>query len=453
MAEIDGTGVCTLEAGRRYASAPTVSAPGTTAGGSRSPSPQHGSGKLQTKQFYTDELRPNLDFRRRRGYASELESSERRSSSNLQGNDERYSFSSRQGYGYDLENPVNDDASSVWGKAFQNHAERHGSHLKTRPDNVTTAPSRQSVEKRPQVSKIRRPRLQRGKQYSSNDFWKKHLHPNYRVDLDQPNRIDASKPGDLKRNDPGPAASWRRFPSHSHAERSFSPAGEADKVAARDFAPEFEAMEAPNGQKGRKLFGLGKKRKSRTMTYGENVMATLNRIYNVDLRRSSRGHRSSISVGGKLEYPELEIIPYLSPPPQPLDEVSKRNTAMALEAFRSSSSQQSIVQGPDPHNETIVSASAWSKMYEDCVHNPVDMDTSLVTDNSSDLSCAPAASASTGGQNGQFSSRSSAEMRASTLDFQKSLQDDKARAQERALQAAENAWGVSTPSFRSSRWK
>lgn len=440
--EIDDARRRTLEAERLHARATQ-----TTTGRSRSPSPPHGVVDLQNEPFYEDEIRPNRDFGRRRGYALKRGSSERRSSSNLDGSDEWYHASRRKGYGCDFVTPVYEDASFVWGKAFQDHADKDSVHPKTRLGNVSPAHSRQSLESRVQGSRTRitRPRLQRGVQYSSSEFWKERLQPSYRIDLDQPNPIDASKPGNrigLKSSSPLPAASWSRFPSHTRAERSFSPAGKADKVTARDFAVEFESMEAPVGQRASRLFPFGNKKKNRSMPYGKSVMSTWNRIYSVDLRRLNRGHRSSIALGGRVEYPELEILPHLSPPVQPLDEMSKRDTAMVLKALRSNSSQQSIVPTPNPDNETAISASTWSKMYEDCLHHPVDIDESLVNDTSSVLSQPrPTLDSSVEEENDQFSPRSSAEMRTSTLNFQKLLQDGESKAQQRALQAADDAWG------------
>lgn len=438
-----------LEAERLHDNAQPARAPKSTAEKSRSPSPQQSLVDMHTKPFYEDGIWLNRGIRHKRGYALKRESSDRKSSSNLDGNDEWYPSSRRPGYGHDFVTPVYEDASSVWEKAFQDHAGKDSYHSKRRLGSVSPARSRQSLETRVQGSKTRpaRPLLQRGIEFSSSDFWKKRLQPNYLVDLEQPNRKDASKGGDrivLNSASPVPAASWSRFPSHTRAERSFSPAGKSDNVAARDFAPTFETTDAPSGQRKSKLFRFKKKRKSRSMTHGDSVMSTLNRIYSIDFRRLNRGHRSSISVGGRLEYPELEILPHLSPPAQPLDEASRRDIAMVLKALHSNSSQQSFVD-----NKTTISAGAWSKMYEDCVHYPVDMDESLATDSMSVLSRSRAPSDSTGKQEiSGLSPRSSAEMRTSTLNFQKSLQDDEAKAQERALQAADDAWGTS-PSLRS----
>ena len=408
-AEIDNARRRTLEAERLHAGAHTVKA--------QSPSPPDGVVDMQTEQFYEDETRPSRGVRYKRGDSLKPESSERRSSSSLDGSHEFYSSSRRQGYGYDSVSSVNENASSLWGKAFQRRAFKDSSYSKSRLGSVSPARNRQSLDNRVQGSKtpLTRPRLQRGKAYSSSDFWREHLQPSYRIYLDRPSRVDASKTGSpvaLMSSSPGPAASWSRFPSHTRAERSFSPAGKADNVTARDFALEFETMKAPNGRKESKRFRFGKNRKSRTMTYGESVKSTLNRIYNIDLRRMNRGHRSSISVGGKLEYPELEILPHLSPAAKPLSESSQRDIAMVLKRLHSSSSRQSVLQEPDLDKETIISAGTWSKMYEDCVYYPLDRDESLVTHASSVHSRTHAVSESAREQeNDRLSSRSSAELR------------------------------------------
>lgn len=440
-AEIDNARRRTLKAERLHAGAQTVRA--------WSPSPPDGVVDMQTEPFYEDETRPSPGFRHKRGDSSK----ERRSSSSLDGSNEFCSSSRRQGYGYDSVSSVKGSTSTLWGKAFKKRAS------KSRLSSVSPARVQQSLDNRVKGAKTTptRPRLRRGRGYSSSDFWKEHLQPSYRMYLDQPNHVDASKPESpvvLKSSSPGPAASWSRFPSHTRAERSFSPAGKADNVTARDFALEFEAMEAPNGRKETKRFRFGKNRKIRTMTYGESVKSTLNRFYSIDFRRLNRGNRSSISVGGKLEYPELEILPYLSPTAKTLDETSQQNIATVLKRLHSTSSQQSISQEPDLRKEPIISAGAWSKMYEDCVYHPPDMDDSLVTHAPSVVSRTHAISESAREhENDQLSPRSSVEMRTSTLAFQKLLQQDEAKAQERALQAADDAWGSPTPSLRSCRWR
>ncbi|KAL8694542.1 MAG: hypothetical protein Q9218_000798 [Villophora microphyllina] len=90
--------------------------------------------------------------------------------------------------------------------------------------------------------------------------------------------------------------SWTRYPSHTYAERA-EVANAKDQVITRDFA-----IGAPR-------YSKRSKRKSGTMTLGR-MFHKIGRLYKTrssDFRRYYAGHRSSISVGGRLEYPELEI--------------------------------------------------------------------------------------------------------------------------------------------------
>ncbi len=146
---------------------------------------------------------------------------------------------------------------------------------------------------------------------------------------------------------------WARFASHTRLERNGA-AGDKDSVSARDFSPPTD-IDMPSTRNRSKLslvtqpdnvgvhtpgswrflkFGHGRK-KSRSMNFAasnlghtekekEKVkkkssvltltlsLAKWKRLYHShssDLRRFRAGHRSSISKGGKVEYPELEVVP------------------------------------------------------------------------------------------------------------------------------------------------
>lgn len=186
-AEIDNARRRTLEAERLHANAQTVRA--------WTSSPPDGVVDMETEPCYEDETRPSRGFRHKRGDSLKPESSERRSSSNLDGSNEFYPSSRCQGYGYDSVSSVKEDASSLWGKAFQKRACKDSSHSKSRLGSVSPARIRQSLDNRVQGSKkpLTRPRLQRGREYSSSDFWREHLQPNYRIYLDQPNRVEIGR--------------------------------------------------------------------------------------------------------------------------------------------------------------------------------------------------------------------------------------------------------------------
>ena len=127
------------------------------------------------------------------------------------------------------------------------------------------------------------------------------------------------------------AASWTRFPSHSRRERTGA-AGAPDKIVVRDFSPitetsittsgadNYSTSMTPDSAMHARLTKM--RRKSRSMTFGRNTakrvwkswVGKMHRSQSSDLKMlstslPSRGHRSSISAGRKVEFPELEIIP------------------------------------------------------------------------------------------------------------------------------------------------
>lgn len=114
-------------------------------------------------------------------------------------------------------------------------------------------------------------------------------------------------------------SAWSRYPSYTRPQRTGS-AGAADNVIARDFAAVF----APGGdstgsdsentikrkaaQKKKAKTGMVK---SKSMTFGKNFLknyASIFRSQSREFRRYGSGHRTSIAAGGKLEYPELELL-------------------------------------------------------------------------------------------------------------------------------------------------
>ncbi|KAL8963539.1 MAG: hypothetical protein Q9183_004999 [Haloplaca sp. 2 TL-2023] len=91
--------------------------------------------------------------------------------------------------------------------------------------------------------------------------------------------------------------SWTQYPSHTYAQRTDA-ANAQNQIIARDFAP------SPSPD--RKIL----KKKSKSMTFGRKIKYKLGHFYKTrtsDARRFNQGHRSSISVGGVLQFPELEI--------------------------------------------------------------------------------------------------------------------------------------------------
>ena len=256
---------------------------------------------------------------------------------------------------------------------------------------------------------------------------------------------------ELKRSSSAyPIGSWSRYPSHSRPERSSSPAGVEDQVFARDFAdmtPSSSQHRSPNRQDSK----LGPHKRKRSMNFGKHMLSQLSRLYKYqsqDLQKrlvnEARGNRSSISEGGMLKYPELELLGRLSPPlPSPAIA-----TKVAMEERVKSKSKRETQGGED--------AKEWSKLYEDCVvpPPPSEMGNSPVRSavgsgvtspmvspmRSSEELVGPRDVYARGGEgdgNGTVESRrpksESSELRASTLDFKKSLEVSEGLAREKML--------------------
>ncbi|PVI07885.1 hypothetical protein DM02DRAFT_666355 [Periconia macrospinosa] len=128
---------------------------------------------------------------------------------------------------------------------------------------------------------------------------------------------------------------WGRYPSHSRDERTLS-AGHLDSVQTRDFALEAAINFAtgkdrktredgvdpaerpvsppllPGEKKRKKKIGNMRMVKSNSMTFGKSFLRNYTKLFksqSIEFQKHGRGHRSSISSGGTLEYPELELLP------------------------------------------------------------------------------------------------------------------------------------------------
>ena len=265
---------------------------------------------------------------------------------NLDGSREPYPTGRRHSTAYDLFSAENKAASPLWGKAVQDHAEekppapakrrnsmlpggkismvvrRRVSILK---DAGRAIPKRESSEGRRHG--LERPVLRRHEEYSSASSLRS-VSPSGR-DKDPTASTKATRKRGRHTSPARSSGSWARFPSHTRPNRSSSPASSSDGVLSRDFGMEIAQIQDPNSKPFRTLPAIDK-RKSRSLSFRKSLTNTLGRLYRsqVELRGyMDKGHRSSISAGGLSEYPELEV-------PAGLGEGA---------------------------------ASAWSKMYEDCV--------------------------------------------------------------------------------------
>ena len=349
---------------------------------------------------------------------------------------------------------VNNESTSAWEKALREHALEDAALKHTRlgsysPDflgDTEIGPKNEHISRKPST----RPSLYRNQAHLSAEA---DHGPQLQARLAAyklPTFHYTSKKkrpmiNEVKRSSSAyPIESWSRYPSHSRPERSSSPAGIQDQVFARDFAdmtPRSSANPSPNSK-------LDPKKRKKSMNFGKHMLSQLSRLYksqSQDLQRrlanEARGHRSSISEGGRLEYPELEILGRVSPP-MPSPDIA---TKVAMEERIQSEIKQALQGGKD--------AKEWSKLYDDCVvppppsemgnsslRSPVDslVTSPMVTPMRSSEEIGPrdfyARSGDGDGMTGSKRPESrSSELRASTLDFKKSLELHEGLARERML--------------------
>lgn len=279
------------------------------------------------------------------------------------------------------------------------------------------------------------------------------------------------------------ASSWARYPSHTRPERSTSPAGVADQVYSRDFAitppastmppvpSEHGASSSPvsNGKRGGKSKGLG---------FGRQMLSAISSLYKSQsqelqrrLANESRGHRSSISEGGAVEYPELEMLGSISPPMPSPDVATKLELEEHVRKESEARTQHAAFEsGQVAHPSGQVSrkqSQDWAREYQDCIPtrwtwpnrvgavDPRDYDVKRppreTSEGSLRVGSVPLAVGSVPSAVGSIPSprkasemigprdvrteegegSGSAEMRASTLDFKRSLELDEWKARER----------------------
>ena len=316
---------------------------------------------------------------------------------------------------------------------------------------------------------------------------------------------------------PSSHSSWTRYSSHDREQRSSASAGEVDNVFARDFAEEAVSAARLVNQAAddvdptailpaARLFPREEdakgKRKSKSMTFGRGALAKLRKIYRVGSLEfasrtafGSRGHRSSISEGRSVEYPELEVLPphslveypepgVLTPlnpslpvfdkkkpqsektAPKPLLEpITKPKNAELADLVEFGTAKAAEKVGDPP------GAKKWSRMYiKDCVNYPTNSppQTSVLDDvvaeEVHDSAVADPRLDEAGlidekegegksehkelqhyGLSESENASSSDEVRKSTLDFKKSLESDERRARERVLGLAVGHRTADTP--------
>ena len=354
--------------------------------------------------------------------------------------------------------PGIDEATSIWEKALREHSREDAALSHTRPGSYSPDPDHlgpMDIGPRIEASSSRRPSsrppLFRGQDHLSvgadhgsslQARLAAYKLPTYVQTPQKRPLLDESK----RSTSAYPIGSWARYPSHSRPERSSSPAGLQDQVIARDFADmaHTNTPESSPSRQSPKPDGI-KKRKS--VSFGKNMMTSLTRLYksqSQDLQRmlanESRGHRSSISHGGMVEYPELEMLGSLSPPMPNPDIETKMELEEIMRSEIEAKAGGARIIAP-PNSEADQDAKGWSRLYEDCVvpPSPSLFDTSAAASRV-ELVGSTDAMAVRSEEGGSRESRTrkgeesgSSELRASTLDFKRSLEVHEGVARERVL--------------------
>jgi hypothetical protein len=270
-----------------------------------------------------------------------------------------------------------------------------------------------------------RPILRRGAKYSTEALrnvvvrMKSERHLTSSRDINWMNKEVHAKPRDRI-----PPASWSRFPSHTLAQRSPMSAGTEDNVYPRDFAMTIHMTDVGGSLRNDRETRYSSKTLMRSMIYQSRSLESF------DYGSPERGVRSSISVGGVLEYPELAILPSLEAIP-----LAKRTSSLYTVGHKPDASVGQP-RGTVPDDD----ARLWSRMYDECLHRPVTMDETSTKDNTSGfLHPEDASRHSRQASSRPLSLGSSAEMRHSTLDFQKSLEEYELRTRDRLLQLGDGS--------------
>lgn len=115
----------------------------------------------------------------------------------------------------------------------------------------------------------------------------------------------------------GPLESWSRYPSHTRAQRNGS-AGILDQVYTRDFAvPCLPSPDEPAREKDGNADPRKRVSRMRNLLLRRKFKTDVPDFFSTrstNFRRPHRGHRTSVSTGGALEYPELELLPAVGAP-------------------------------------------------------------------------------------------------------------------------------------------
>ncbi|KAF1347859.1 hypothetical protein BDV97DRAFT_208929 [Delphinella strobiligena] len=140
-----------------------------------------------------------------------------------------------------------------------------------------------------------------------------------------------------RRQSAGGLVAWSRYPSHTRETRCGS-ASREDNVLTHDFgdmegdqSSNVICFDTPSTGKTTSRFSVKKRTwiiKSRSMTFG-SVMRYYSSLFTSS---AARNRRSSVTIGGKLEHPELEILPPIFPA-QPFSSLHHGGSSARLSHF------------------------------------------------------------------------------------------------------------------------
>ncbi|MCJ1294913.1 hypothetical protein MMC34_006473 [Xylographa carneopallida] len=351
------------------------------------------------------------------------------------GSEEWYSTGKRQGYGFAFVAEEPAAAAAMWERALRDHAEEIAASPPKRPGSLSHVFARRSLRGKASSSKLKtRPAISRD---------------NSRLNVSQSGKLGHLTPAIIvtpvkaaSRAQKHPSSpSWGKFPSHNRALRSESPANEADNVHSHDFAS--AALRPNDSPQSRRSF-LGKRKKSRSMTFSRHMFHSWSRLYKShssgNVKAQARGIRSSVS-GSSVPSPytrEGLALAALTAQPTVEEDVAKVLFPMS-EAGESTIAEER--EGGDVYL-TKRSAKAWSRLYEECVKVPRDTDTeagSVMEGKGAGLRLGGAmergTTVSVTGK--ELSEVEGTDMRASTVEFQRELEAHEEEERRKVLEATE----------------
>lgn len=343
-------------------------------------------------------------------------------------------------------------ATSIWEKALREHSQEDAALSHTRLGSNSPGPLDHEVNRRSTSARkpSQRPSLEgTQKDLSVEDWQGTHLQahlaayklPSHAEESETKRPIKAIKPSASIPS----TSSWTRYPSHTRSERSMSPAGELDQVYVRDFAnmTPVPTTERQHSAKSKESASPGR----RMLSSIKQTYRTQTQELHRKLADEARGHRSSVSEGGVLEYPELELLGPTSPPfPSPdIDARLERETVV-----NEMNQPEAFAIDPNPHakhDSSEEGARGWLKLYADCVQDPGVCDApssavGLSRSVSEEIGPSDVRVREVGLGGGSGSGSGSSELRASTLDFKRSLELNEEKARQRVMDLTPRKWEV-----------